>query len=56
VKQAQTFVARNDLPDACSTLTAFVNEVEAQSGKKIPPEQAVALIASSNRITAVLGC
>lgn len=56
VKQAQTFVARNDLPDACSTLTAFVNEVEAQSGKKIPPEQAVALIASSNRIKAVLGC
>jgi hypothetical protein len=56
VMQAQTLVAGNDMADACSALTAFVNEVQAQSGKTIALDQAQALIASATRIKAVLGC
>jgi len=53
---AEWFVAHNQNKTACVTLTAFNLEVRAQSGKKIPPAQATALIADSNRIKKVLGC
>jgi hypothetical protein len=41
---------------ACGGLTGYVNEVNAQSGKKIPTLTATALIASARQIAAVLGC
>lgn len=53
---AQTYVTANDVPDACSTLTAFVREVMAQSNKTIPTGQAATLIATAQRIKMVLGC
>jgi HYR domain-containing protein len=56
VKQAQSYVAADDASDACSPLTAFTNEVEAQTHKTIPPAQAATMIASANRISNVLGC
>ncbi|HKC82839.1 MAG TPA: HYR domain-containing protein, partial [bacterium] len=56
VSQAQAYLAANDVADACSTLTAFLNEAEAQSGRQIPIAQATALISDANRIRAVLNC
>jgi YVTN family beta-propeller protein len=56
VRRAQTYLAANDLPHACSTLAALINEVSALSGNTIPSPQAATLIASAGRITAVLGC
>ncbi len=40
----------------CGMLGAFINEVQAQSGKKITSAQAMQLIAAANQIRAVLGC
>ena len=56
VTQAQTYLGANDLADACSTLTAFINEVRAQSGKTIPSSQATTLVASAQQIKAVTAC
>jgi streptogramin lyase len=56
VRKAQSYLAVNDLRDACSTLTALINEVKAQSGETIPPDQAATLSATANRIRIVLGC
>ena len=60
VTQAQTYLAKNDVGDACSVLSAFTKQVRAQSGKKIPagnePGQADALLVSAGQIKAVLGC
>ncbi len=56
VTQAQVDLAANDVPNACSTLTAFIHEVQAQSGRKIPTGQAASLIARAQRIMTVLGC
>src|SRR5713101_691296 len=50
VTQVQTDLASNAPADACSTLTAFVNEVQAQSGKKISPIQAAALVVNALQI------
>jgi outer membrane protein assembly factor BamB len=56
VSQAEAYLSANDVVDACSSLTVFVNEVKAQSGKTITPGQAATLIATAQRIEAVLGC
>jgi len=56
VTRAQGSLAANDVLDTCSTLTALVHEISAQSGKKIPSGLAGTLIASANRIKTVLGC
>jgi HYR domain len=56
VKQAQSYLAAHDVPDACSTLTALINELKAQSGKTISSGQAATLITTVNRIRTVLGC
>jgi hypothetical protein len=40
----------------CGGLAAFVNEVQAQSGKSIPAAQAADLVATANRIRSLLGC
>jgi Tol biopolymer transport system component len=44
------------LAAACNTLNAFINEVQAQSGKKIMAGDAMALINDANEIRAALGC
>jgi X-Pro dipeptidyl-peptidase len=56
VKAVQTAVAAGDKADACSTLTAFVNQVKANVGKKLTQAQANDLIAEATQIRHVLGC
>jgi hypothetical protein len=52
----QSDLAANDTSDACGTLNAFINEVNAQTGKKIPAATAVLLIAAAQQIEAVIPC
>lgn len=42
--------------NSCALLQAFINEVKAQSGKKITAAQATALVAAAERIRAIIGC
>jgi Bacterial Ig-like domain (group 3)/HYR domain len=56
ITAAQSDLASGDVAGACSTLTGFLNEVKAQSGKSIPAGQAAQLIADATRIRAVLAC
>jgi len=49
-------VSSGNSSKACGALTDFVGQVAAQSGKKIPTTTAQGLIASANRIKAVIGC
>jgi probable HAF family extracellular repeat protein len=42
--------------NACARIQAFINEVNAQSGKKITAAQAAAFVAAAKRIAAVIGC
>jgi hypothetical protein len=46
----------NDTADGCSTLGAFIHEVNAQAGKKIGAAQAAPLITQAQNIQAALGC
>jgi hypothetical protein len=55
VQAAETYLAAGDVADADGVLNAFINEVKAQSGKKIPQAQAAQLIAAAQRIIAVIG-
>jgi hypothetical protein len=55
ISTVQAALAKNNLPGACAMLSAYVNEVGAQSGKKIPTGTAAALIADATRMQAVLG-
>jgi hypothetical protein len=45
-----------DSAGACSSLSAFLNEVQAQSGKKLTEAQAQQLTAAANDIRALIGC
>lgn len=56
VRAAQAYLNAGDIPDTCSTLSAFIREVQAQSGKSIPAAQASQLVADAQRIQAVLAC
>jgi hypothetical protein len=56
VKDAQSALAINDVPTICSILGAFISEVKAQSGKKIPPATAATLIIDRAQIRSVLAC
>jgi hypothetical protein len=49
-------IAAGDLTTACASLTAFINQVNAQSGKKIAPADAASLVATATAIKASLGC
>jgi len=55
ITQAQAYLAAGDSKDAISTLSAFINQVTAQTGKSIPPSQASQLITAARQIQAVLG-
>ena len=41
---------------ACNGLNAFVNQAQAQTGKKLTAQQAAQLIASAQQVGAALGC
>jgi len=43
-------------PAACNQLGAFIHELNAQAGKKVPEAMAAEWIAAAARIRAVLGC
>ena len=49
-------LAANDTADACMTLDDFINEVNAQTEKKISTAVAASLIAQANGIRAALDC
>jgi streptogramin lyase len=56
VSAIQGYVAANDTADACAGLGAFINEVDAQTGKKISSAQASSLVTQAHNIEAALGC
>jgi zinc metalloprotease ZmpB len=56
LRNAQRDCEHGRTTPACNKLRAFDNEVEAQAGKKITPEQAVVLLGHSDGIQTVLGC
>jgi len=45
-----------DSAGTCASLSAFLNEVQAQSGKKLSVAQAQKLTAAANDIRAQIGC
>ena len=53
---AQSAIARGDLATACGVLGAFINEVQAQTGKAITASQANQLIAMATALRSSLGC
>jgi hypothetical protein len=53
---AQAALAKNHTNAACGDLTLFIQEVMAQSGKKIAVNAANQLIAQANVIKTQLGC
>jgi probable HAF family extracellular repeat protein len=56
LEQAQKALAAGDVGTACNLLGAFINETEAQSGKKLSDEQADAMISNAEQIRAAIGC
>lgn len=56
LQNAFTKLTRGDTAGACNQLSAFINEVQAQSGKKISVTQANQMLAAASRIRKVLGC
>ena len=56
VEAAQGAYRAGDEARSCEILLAFINEVKAQAGKKIPAGMAISLIADATRISAVIGC
>ena len=56
VASVQSDLAANDTGDACGTLNAFINEVNAQTGKHIKADMAASLIEAAHRIEAVIPC
>jgi len=56
ISQAQADVAAKDIAGACGTLTGFINEVQAQEGKKIDASTALGLILDASTIKSTLCC
>jgi Tol biopolymer transport system component len=56
LQDALAAINASDTAMACDSLTAFVNETQAQSGKKLSTDQASQLINSANQIKTGLGC
>src|SRR5262249_29043705 len=56
LQHAKEAIAAGDTAGACSDLGAFVNQTEAQSGKKLTVNQADQMIAAASEIQALLGC
>ncbi|HWS98653.1 MAG TPA: LpqB family beta-propeller domain-containing protein [Pyrinomonadaceae bacterium] len=56
LQHALKALSAGDTQGACASLKAFANEVNAQSGKKLPAVQATELTAEANAIRSALGC
>jgi len=56
IDNAQATLAGNHVNATCGMLSAFINQVNAQSGKSISSGTAVSLITDTTRIETVLGC
>jgi len=56
LQTALAAIEAGDAATACSSLTGFINECRAQSGKKLTPGQSTQLITSANQIKTDLGC
>lgn len=56
VTAAEAYYAANNIPDTCSVLGAFVNEVAAQTGKKLTVSQALALTTQAQGVETTLSC
>src|SRR5262249_22239199 len=56
VGQVEDDLAAGDTAGACGTLNAFVDEVNAQLGKKIAAGHAASLTAQAENIAGLLGC
>jgi len=56
IQGASRDISAGQTTSACGKLDAFVSEVQAQSGNKIPAAAAASLIAAARQIRAGLGC
>ena len=56
LENAQKNLDKGDLDEACEKLGSFIDQVAAQSGKKIDPADAEALIADAEAIRFSIGC
>jgi len=56
VSKARAYLTAADVPDTCSTLSSLVHQVAAQTGKKIAPADAEALMTIVEQIGSELGC
>jgi hypothetical protein len=56
LQAVQTDLTNSNTTQACRDLTAFLNHVQAQSGKGLTVSQATQLLAAAKQIQAVLGC
>ena len=56
LQDALAAISAGSTGTACDSLTAFVNECQAQSGKKLTADQASQLINSANQVKTDLGC
>jgi len=56
LRNAQAALQAGDTAGACDLLAAFINEVEAQAGKKIDIDDAAVAIADATRVQVALGC
>ena len=56
VRQIQGYAAASDKAHACGMLGALLNEVKAQTGKKLSTAQASSVTAQASDIRATLGC
>jgi hypothetical protein len=56
VAAIQGYLAANQTADACAMLGDFINEVSAQTGKKIDTARAASLNSQARNIEAALGC
>jgi streptogramin lyase len=56
VTAIEYYLAANDTANACTTLNDLIDEVNAQTGKKLGTALAASLITQANDIEAALGC
>lgn len=56
LRDALAAIEASDTTTACDSLSAFINECQAQSGKKLTADQATQLITTANAIKTDLGC
>lgn len=56
LQAVQADLQANNIAQACSDLTSFINHVNAQSGQHLTVSQANQLFAAARQVQAVLGC